>query len=125
MHLFIIVDGNIFRLKQFENELWQQGQKENPNEDEISRKLYGEMCIREVRLLDISFPEECKERLIRDLGLTNKVKTRWSFLAGILRRILGLRRIPNIKPERKFGYRVHLIPLGLKEDKYIKGEEQI
>ena len=121
----MIVDGNIFRLKQFENELWQQGQRENPNEDEISRKLYGDMCIREVRLLDISFPEECKERLIRDLGLTNNIKTRWSFWAKLLRWALGLKRLPDVKPQRKFGYRVHLIPLGLKEDKYKEGEELI
>ena len=128
MHLFMIVDGNfrwIHKLKCDLSDIYYG----YSFRDKIRGR--AQLNVRNVELWDLTFHEQNLERVLNDLRISKRVlkayPLRWRIAREALRIGMGLQEIPDIEfGPTDFRYKyVHLIPIGLKNDKYKDGVEQI
>ncbi|RLJ03631.1 MAG: hypothetical protein DRP11_00100 [Candidatus Aenigmatarchaeota archaeon] len=125
MHLIVVAEGAKIWIEKFINDLSAMWLYPKERDEKV------QLAVREVKLLDLVFPESCKDQVLAALGLENpednKEIKRFHTVISWLRRFLKLKPVKcNVPPSHEI-YKpfVRVIPVGIKEDSYVKGLEQL
>jgi hypothetical protein len=126
MHLFVVAEGAKIWIEKFINDLsamWLYPKERG------TEKI--QLAVREIKILDLVFPESCKEQVLGAVAPHQKDdKSEFKKLFSIAswaRRFLGLKPIKeDVKPNNEI-YKpfIRVVAVGLKEDEKQKGYEQL
>ena len=123
MHLYVIARANKDRLDRWINDVTAQYL---PHEYETGEVGQLQIAVRPVQLLEIAFPENQLEEVIKIVRPVVNHKDR---IISILRRVLGIEKyekeIPNALFYRVPNNDVAITLVGIKKDVFVNGIEQI
>jgi len=125
MHLIVVAEGAKIWIEKFINDLSAMWLYPKERDEKI------QLAVREIKLLDLVFPESCRDQVLAALNPEkpedNRPAKRFHTIISWLRRFLKLKPVKfDIQPSNEI-YKpfVRVIPVGIKEDSYSKGLEQI
>ena len=140
MHLYVLARAQVNRLNEWEGDLnkkfvnYTYGHQHPETGKPDITGLY-QLNVRPIRLYEIAFPEEMKDLVIPMISPNKMYDERLDKFVWPIRKMLGLEKVPEFKPQIKEELKtpgewlnrkwVDCMGIGIKKDRFENGIEQL